>query len=45
LWLTEELRQRDPKVALPYCVSEIVRAAETARDNELIVRGDGRETR
>jgi hypothetical protein len=30
LWLAEELRQRDPKVALPHYVSEIVWAAEMA---------------
>ena len=34
LWLAEELRQRDPNVALPYYVSEIVYAAEMARENE-----------
>jgi hypothetical protein len=41
LWLAEELRQRDPKVALPHYVSEIVLAAETARENEHIIPGDG----
>ena len=30
LWLAEELRQRDPKVAMPYYVTEIVWAAEMA---------------
>ena len=30
----KELRQRDPNVALPFYVSEIVMAAETARENE-----------
>jgi hypothetical protein len=32
LWLAEELRQRDPKAALPHYVSEIVMAAERASD-------------
>jgi hypothetical protein len=41
LWLTEELRQRDPNVALPFYVSEIVLAAKTARENEKIVEGSG----
>jgi hypothetical protein len=41
LWLAEELRQRDPKVVLPYYVSEIVYAAETARDNDKVVPGPG----
>ena len=41
LWLAEELRQRDPKVALPYYVSEIVYAAETARENDKVVPGPG----
>ena len=41
LWLAEELRQRDPKVVLPHYVSEIVRAAETARDNDKVVPGPG----
>ena len=36
-WLAEELRQRDPNVALPRYVSEIVMAAETARENERII--------
>jgi hypothetical protein len=39
LWLAEELRQRDPKVILPHYVSEIVFAAEAARENERIVPG------
>jgi hypothetical protein len=38
LWLAEELRQRDPKVVLPYYVEQIVLAAETARENERIIR-------
>jgi hypothetical protein len=42
LWLAEELRQRDPKVALPL---RLVMAAETARENERIIPGDGREGR
>jgi hypothetical protein len=41
LWLAEELRRRDPNVALPFYVSEIVMAAETARGNEKIVEGPG----
>jgi hypothetical protein len=41
LWLAEELRQRDPNVALPFYVSEIVLAAKTARENEKIVEGSG----
>jgi hypothetical protein len=41
LWLVDALRQRDPKVVLPYYVSEIVMAAETARANEKVVRGRG----
>jgi hypothetical protein len=41
LWLAEELRQRDPKVVLPYYVSEIVYAAETARGNDKVVPGPG----
>jgi hypothetical protein len=40
-WFAEELRQRDPKVALPHYVSEIVMAAETARENERIVPDEG----
>jgi hypothetical protein len=39
--LAEELRRRDPNVALPFYVSEIVMAAETARANEKVVRGPG----
>ena len=45
LWLAEELRQRDPKMVLPYYVEQIVTAAETARENERIIPGDGREGR
>jgi hypothetical protein len=45
LWLAEELRQRDPKMVLPYYVEQIVTAAETARENEPIIPGDGREGR
>jgi hypothetical protein len=41
LWLAEELRQRDPKVVLPYYVEQIVLAAETSRENEKIVPGPG----
>jgi hypothetical protein len=41
LWLTEELRRRDPNLPLPFYVSEIVMAAETARGNEKIVEGPG----
>jgi hypothetical protein len=45
LWLAEELRQRDPKVVLPYYVSEIVYAAEMARDNDKVVPGPGCDSR
>jgi hypothetical protein len=41
LWLAEELRQRDPKLPLPYYVSEIVYAAETAQENDKVVPGPG----
>jgi hypothetical protein len=41
VWLAEGLRQRDPKVVLPHYVSEIVWAAETARENERVVPGPG----
>jgi hypothetical protein len=41
LWLTAELRRRDPNLPLPFYVSEIVMAAETARGNEKIVEGPG----
>ena len=34
LWLAEELRQRDPKMVLPYYVEQIVTAAETARETK-----------
>ena len=30
LWLAGELRQRDPRIVMPYYVSEIVYAAEMA---------------
>jgi hypothetical protein len=43
LWFAEELRQCDPKVVLPYYVEQIVMTAETARENEHIIPGDGRE--
>jgi hypothetical protein len=33
------LRQRDPRIVMPYYVSEIVMAAETARGNDKIVTG------
>ena len=41
LWLAEELRQRDAKLLLPHYVSEIVYAAEMARENERIIPGEG----
>ena len=34
-----------PELALPYYVSEIVYAAETARDNDKVVPGPGYEAR
>jgi hypothetical protein len=45
LWLAKELRRRDPNLPLPFYMSEIVMAAETARENEHIIPGDGREGR
>jgi hypothetical protein len=39
--ISRRRRQRDPNVALPFYVSEIVSAAETARGNEKIVEGPG----
>jgi hypothetical protein len=37
--------QCDPKVVLPYSVEQIIMAAETVRETECIVPGDGREGR
>jgi hypothetical protein len=45
LWLAEELRRRDPNLPLPHYVEQIVMAAETARENERIIPGNGREGR
>ena len=45
LWLAEELRQDDPRIVLPYYVSEIVMAAERASDNKVVPGpGYGKET-